>query len=146
MMQCLLLLLPLYAWSRNFIGSAQYVAICTCIKDACPHFLARINIHFHEMLSRTDLIFNTDRSTQWWQRGWAKWVTTQGLTCLTPVHVCIRIAFSSYIVAVVCLIHVLLSETDNNEEGIEKVFNKSLWRVNDNFSNAFHKMLLLSVD
>jgi hypothetical protein len=24
--------------------------------------------------------------------------------------------------------HVLLSETDNNEEGIEKVFDKSLWR------------------
>jgi hypothetical protein len=49
---------------------------------------------------------------------------------------CIRIAFSPYIVAVVCLIHVLLSETDNNEEEIEKVFDKRLWRVNDNFLNA----------
>jgi hypothetical protein len=35
------------------------------------------------------------------------------------------IALSLYIVAVVCLIHVLLSETDNNEEGIEKVFKKA---------------------
>jgi hypothetical protein len=66
--------------------------------------------------------------------------------CLTPVLVYIGITFPPYIVAVVCLIHVLLSETDNNEEGIEKVFDKSLWRVNDNFLNAFHNMLLLMVD
>jgi hypothetical protein len=52
----------------------------------------------------------------------------------------------SFIVAVVCLVHVLLYETDNNEEGIEKVFDKSPWRVNDHFLNAFHKMLLLTVD
>jgi hypothetical protein len=65
---------------------------------------------------------------------------------LTPVLVCIKIAFSPYIVAVVCLIHVLLSETDNNEEGIEIVLDKSLWRVNDNFLNACHKMLSLMVD
>jgi hypothetical protein len=32
--------------------------------------------------------------------------------------ICIGIAFSSYIVAVVYLIHILLSETENNEEGI----------------------------
>jgi hypothetical protein len=51
----------------------------------------------------------------------------QGLVCLTPVLVCIGIAFSPYIVAVVCLICGLLSETDNNEEGIEKVFDKTLW-------------------
>jgi hypothetical protein len=55
------------------------------------------------------------------------------------------IAFSFYIVAAVCLIRVLLFETDNSEEGIEKVFIKSLWRVNDNSLNAFHKMLLLTV-
>jgi hypothetical protein len=53
-----------------------------------------------------------------------------------------EIAFSPNTVAVVCL----LSETDNNEEGIEKVFDKSLMRVNDNFLNTFHKMLLLTVD
>jgi hypothetical protein len=41
---------------------------------------------------------------------------------------------------------VLLSETNNNEEGIEKVFNKSLWTVNDNFLNAFNRMLLLTAD
>jgi hypothetical protein len=58
---------------------------------------------------------------------------------------CVGIAFSPYIVTVVCLIHVLLSGTDNNEEGIE-IFDKSLWRVNDKFLNAFHKMLLLTVD
>jgi hypothetical protein len=46
----------------------------------------------------------------------------RGFACLTPVLVCIGIAFCPYIVAVVCLIHVLLSETDNNEKGIEKVF------------------------
>jgi hypothetical protein len=53
---------------------------------------------------------------QWQRRGWAKWVTAQGLVCLTSVLVCIEIAFSPYTVAVVCLIHVLLSETDNYEE------------------------------
>jgi hypothetical protein len=61
--------------------------------------------------------------------------------CLTPVLVCVGIAFSPYIVAVVCLVHALLSETDNNEEGIKKFFDKSQWRVNDNLLNAFHKML-----
>jgi hypothetical protein len=35
-------------------------------------------------------------------------------------HTCIGTAFSAYIVAVLCIIHVLLSVTDNNE-GIEKV-------------------------
>jgi hypothetical protein len=69
----------------------------------------------------------------------------RGLACLTPVLVCIKIVCSPYIVAVVCLIHVLLSETDNNEEGIEKLCYKSSWKVNDNLS-AFHKMLLLTVD
>jgi hypothetical protein len=70
-----------------------------------------------------------------------------GLACLAPVLVCIGIAFSPYIVAVVCLVHVLSSETDNNEEGIEKVFDKSLWRVKDNFFfNFYHKILLLTVD
>jgi hypothetical protein len=59
--------------------------------------------------------------------------------------VCIGIDFSPYIFAVVCLIHILLTETDNSEE-IEKLFDKSLWRVNDNFLNAFHKMLLSTVD
>jgi hypothetical protein len=59
--------------------------------------------------------------------------------------VCIGIAFSPYIVAVVCLMHVLLSETDNNGEGIEKVFDKTMWRVTT-ILNAFHKMLLLTVD
>jgi hypothetical protein len=53
--------------------------------------------------------------------------------CLIPVLVHIGIAFSPYIVAIVYLIHVLLSETDNNEDRNEKVFNKSLWRENDNF-------------
>jgi hypothetical protein len=51
------------------------------------------------------------------------------LTCrdlLTPVVVCIRIAFSPKIVAVVCLIHILLSESNDNAEGIGKVFDKSL--------------------
>jgi hypothetical protein len=43
------------------------------------------------------------------------------------------IAFSSYIVVVVYLIHVLLSETDNNEAGIEEVFGKNLWRINGSF-------------
>jgi hypothetical protein len=77
---------------------------------------------------------------------WAKWATAQGLACLTPVLVCIEINFPPYIVGVVCLTHVLSSETDNNEEGIEKVFHKSLWRANDNFLNAFHKMLLLTLN
>jgi hypothetical protein len=66
--------------------------------------------------------------------------------CFTPVLVCIGIAFSPYIVAVVCLTYVLLSETENNGEGIQKVFDKSLWAVNDNFLNAFNKMLFLTVD
>jgi hypothetical protein len=65
--------------------------------------------------------------------------TCMDLACLTPVLVCI--AFSLYIVAVVCLIHILclihalctLSEADNQEEGIEKIFDKSLKRVNDKF-------------
>jgi hypothetical protein len=39
---------------------------------------------------------------------------------------CTGIVFSPYTVAVVCLIHVLLSQTDNNEEGIQKVFDKRL--------------------
>jgi hypothetical protein len=48
-----------------------------------------------------------------------------GPRVLTPVLVCIkRIPFSPYIDAAVCVIHVLLSETDNNEEGIEKVFDR----------------------
>jgi hypothetical protein len=47
--------------------------------------------------------------------------------------VCIGIAFSPCIVAVMFLIHALLSETGNNEKGKEKVFDKSLCRVNDNF-------------
>jgi hypothetical protein len=59
---------------------------------------------------------------------------------------CIGIALSPYIVAVVCLIHVHFSETDNNKKEIEKVFDKSQQRVNDNFLNAFHTMLLLTVD
>jgi hypothetical protein len=59
------------------------------------------------------------RINQWRLRGWAKWATAQGLT---RVLVCIGIAFFPYIVAVLCLIHVLLCETKNNE-GIEKVFN-----------------------
>jgi hypothetical protein len=42
-------------------------------------------------------------------KGWAKWATSQGLACL-----------KLYIVAVVFLTYVLLSETDNNEEGIRK--------------------------
>jgi hypothetical protein len=52
--------------------------------------------------------------------------TCRGPTCLTPVPVCIRITFPPCIVAIVFLIHVLLSETNNNEEGIKNVFNKSL--------------------
>jgi hypothetical protein len=56
------------------------------------------------------------------------------------------IAFSPKIVAIVCLIHILLSETDKNEEGIQKVFDKSLWSISDNFLNAFPKMVLLTVD
>jgi hypothetical protein len=42
-----------------------------------------------------------------------------------------RIAFSPYIVAVVGLIQELLSEIDNNEEGI-KVFDKSICIVEEN--------------
>jgi uncharacterized protein YggT (Ycf19 family) len=54
--------------------------------------------------------------------------------------VCIGIAFPPWVVAVVCLIYVLISVTDN-EEGIEKVFDKNLSRENDTFLNVFHKML-----
>jgi hypothetical protein len=68
---------------------------------------------------------------QWRRRGWAKWAAAQGLASLTPALVCIGIAFTPYTVAVVCLRHVLLSEIDNNEEGIKKVFYKSPWTVND---------------
>jgi hypothetical protein len=57
---------------------------------------------------------------QWWCKGWEKWAVAQGLTCLRPLLLYIGIAFSLYVAAVVCIIHVLLSETDNNEEGIEK--------------------------
>jgi hypothetical protein len=70
----------------------------------------------------------------------------RGLACLRPVLVCIGIDFSPNIVAIVCLTNVLLTETDNSDEGIEKVFDKSLWRVNNDFLNAFHKILLLTVD
>jgi hypothetical protein len=44
----------------------------------------------------------------------------QGLVFLALV--CTRIFFSPYIVAVICLINVLLSEINNNDEAIEKVF------------------------
>jgi hypothetical protein len=63
-------------------------------------------------------------------------------------HICtsmFRNCLLSYIVAVVCLIHVLLSETDNHA-GVENVFDKSLWTVNDSFFNDFHNMILLTVD
>lgn len=70
--------------------------------------------------------------------------TCSGLKYFTSVLVCVIIAFSLYIVSVVCLIIVLLSETDNSDGEIEKVFNKSLWRVNDNLK-ASHKMLFLMV-
>lgn len=40
--------------------------------------------------------------------------TCRGLISLTPLLVCIRITFSHYVVAAVSLIHVLLSETNNN--------------------------------
>jgi hypothetical protein len=65
-----------------------------------------------------------------------------GLACLTRVLLCIGIAFSPYIVAVVCLTHVLLSETDNNEEEIEKVFDKILCRLNDSHSVVQHPGVL----
>jgi hypothetical protein len=52
---------------------------------------------------------------------------------LTPIFEFIGTDFSPYIVAVVCLIHVNLSQTNRNEEEIEKVFDKSLWSLNDNF-------------
>jgi hypothetical protein len=29
---------------------------------------------------------------------------------------------------------------------LRKFFDKSLWRVNDNFLNSFHKMLLVTVE
>jgi hypothetical protein len=54
------------------------------------------------------------------------------------------IAFSPHTVAAVCL-HVLLYETNKNEETIDKVFNKSP-DISDNFLNAFPKMPLLMVD
>jgi hypothetical protein len=66
--------------------------------------------------------------------------------CLTCVLMCIGIAFSAYVVAIVSLTYVLICESDSNEEEIEKVFDKSLWRVNDNFFNVFYKVLLLMVD
>jgi hypothetical protein len=75
----------------------------------------------------------------WRGKGWAI------LQCLTPVLECIGIVFFLSIV-VVCLIHVLLSETNITEEGTEKVFDKSLGRVNDNFLNAFRNILSLTVD
>jgi hypothetical protein len=53
-------------------------------------------------------------------KGCAKWATAQGLAGLTPVFVCIAIAFSPHTVALVCLVPGLLSETDNNEEGFGK--------------------------
>jgi hypothetical protein len=56
----------------------------------------------------------------------AKCATAHGLACLTPVLLTIGISFSLYIAAVVCLIHVVLSEADNNEQGIEEVFDKRL--------------------
>jgi hypothetical protein len=55
----------------------------------------------------------------------------RGLMCVTPVLVCIGVAFSPYIVAIVCF--VLSPENNNNEDGIGKVFGKSPWRVNDSF-------------
>lgn len=58
--------------------------------------------------------------------------TAQGLASLTPLLSSNEIAFSRYIVAIVCHVYVLLSETDSNGEGIEKVFNKNVWRVNHN--------------
>jgi hypothetical protein len=64
---------------------------------------------------------------------------------LTPVLGSTRIAFSPYIIAVVCLIHVLSSETNSNEEGTEKVSDISLWRINNSSVISFHKMLLLIV-
>jgi hypothetical protein len=67
----------------------------------------------------------------------------RGLTCLTPVLVRTGIAFSPYIDAVVCLVHVLSSELTTMKK---KVFDKSLWRENHNFLNVFHKFLLLTVD
>jgi hypothetical protein len=48
------------------------------------------------------------------RRGWAKWATAQGLACLTPVLVCIGIAASPFIVAVVCLIQ--LTKLTNSME------------------------------
>jgi hypothetical protein len=78
-------------------------------------------------------------------RRWPRPRACRGLACLATILVCIGIAFSPYIVAVVCLIHVLSSETINNKAGTE-VFDKSLWRENYNFLNAFHNMVLLMAD
>jgi hypothetical protein len=52
----------------------------------------------------------------------------------------IEITFSPYNVALP------LSKTDKNEEVIVKGFDKSLGRMNDNFLNVFHAVLLLTVD
>jgi hypothetical protein len=54
----------------------------------------------------------------------AKRATAQDLTRVL-VLVCTGISFSPHIVAIVCLTHLLLSETVNNEERIEN--------DNDNF-------------
>jgi hypothetical protein len=40
---------------------------------------------------------------------------------------------SEVTVVTVWLMRVFLSETDKNEEGIKKVFDKNLWRANVNF-------------
>jgi hypothetical protein len=65
---------------------------------------------------------------------WAKWETAQNLACLIPALVSIRIAFSSCTVALICLnVLLYLNPTMMTEEKIEKTFDKSLQRVNDNF-------------
>jgi hypothetical protein len=52
-------------------------------------------------------------------------------TCI--IFVCIGIAFSPCIVVIVRFRHVILFEANNSEEGLEKGFSKSLWKVNDSF-------------
>jgi hypothetical protein len=80
-----------------------------------------------------------------WAAVVAKGATAQGLVCLTHVFVCIRITFSPYIVAIVCLfMYIYLRLTTMKKE--QKFFDKSLQIVNDTLLNAFHKMLLLTVD
>lgn len=74
-----------------------------------------------------------------------EWETAQGIACLTPPLACVGFAFCPYIVAVVCLTHVLLSETDNDDEETDKVLEKSAWDVNKSL-NAFFIMILLTVD